>query len=66
MSELSEKRIKKFVFVRRSHFSEQPRDPDQRLADFRPDFDSGFAAVIFVLQVGELARQSVDHLELIV
>ena len=63
MTELSEKRIKKFVFVSRSHFSEKSRDSNQRLSDFRPNFDPDFAAVFFVVQVSELTSQSVDYLK---
>lgn len=56
MSKLCQKRIEEFIFMRRRHFAEQARDSNQGLADFRPDFDSGFASELFVVKVSELGR----------
>ena len=63
MTELTEEGIDQLVLVLRRHLRQDFRHPEQGLSDLCPDLDPGVAGVVLVVEVSELRRQAVDHLQ---
>ena len=63
MTELTEEGIDQLIFVLRRHLRQDFSHPEQGLSDLCPDLDPGVAGVVLVVEVSELRRQAVDHLQ---
>ena len=63
MTKLTEERIDELVLVLGGQLRQDFGHPEQGFTDLRPDLDADVAGVVLVVEVSELGRQAVDHLQ---
>ena len=62
MSQLTQERVEKFVFVWRGHFTQQSSDTNKGLSQLGPQLDPRLTGKIFVGNSGKFLGQTINNL----